>query len=62
MAGLNIYTFMDGDNELVWFTAKELNFEKGDVLDLTGTIKKHEEFRGTKTTQLSRCILKKIGE
>lgn len=58
----NIYTFMDGNNELVWFTAKELNFEKGDIIDLTGTIKKHEEFRGVKTTQLSRCILKKIGD
>lgn len=58
----NIYTFMEGDNELVWFTAKDLEFEKGDVLDLTGTVKKHEEFRGVCTTQLTRCILKKIGE
>ena len=57
----NIYTFMDGDNELVWFTAKNLEFEKGDILNLTGTVKKHEEFKGTKTTQLSRCILKKLG-
>lgn len=53
---------MDGNNELVWFTAKELDFKKGDIIDLTGTVKKHKEFRGIKTTQLSRCILKKIGD
>lgn len=58
----NIYKFLYGDNELVWMTSKELEFEKGDILDLTGTVKKQEEFRGVRTTQLSRCIIKKIGE
>ena len=55
-----IHTFYSGDNCLVWFTTKELNYEKGQVLDLTGTVKKHEEFRGVKTTQLSRCIIKEV--
>jgi hypothetical protein len=45
---------------LVWFTAKDLDLEKGAVVDLTGTVKKHEEFRGVKTTQLSRCIIKEV--
>ena len=57
----NIHTFEVGNDGLVWFTQKDLNFEKGEVVELTGTIKKHEEFRGVKTTQLSRCIIKKIG-
>ena len=58
----NIYTFIEGENELVWFTAKELEFEKGDELDLTGTVKKHETYRGVRLTHLSRCIIKKRGE
>lgn len=56
----HIHTFERGDNILVWFTTKDLNFEKGQVVDLTGTVKKHEEFRGVKTTQLSRCIIKEV--
>ena len=56
----NIHTFQIGEDVLVWFTAKDLNLEKGQVVDLTGTVKKHEEFRGTKTTQLSRCIIKEV--
>lgn len=56
----NIYTFQVGEDILVWFTQKELVLSKGKVIDLTGTVKKHEEFRGVKTTQLSRCIIKEI--
>lgn len=55
-----IHTFESQNNVLVWFTQKELFLEKGQVIDLTGTVKKHEEFRGVKTTQLSRCIIKEI--
>lgn len=58
----NIHTFEVGNDILVWFTQKDLTFEKGQAVDLTGTIKKHEEFRGVKTTHLSRCIIKTIGE
>ena len=58
----NIHTFQMGENVLVWFTSIDLDFEKGQAVDLTGTIKKHEEFRGVKTTQLSRCIIKTIGD
>ena len=56
----NIYTFESEENILVWFTSSELTLKKGDIVNLTGTIKKHEEFRGVKTTQLSRCIVKTI--
>lgn len=56
----NIYTFESESNVLVWFTAKDLHLEKGTVVDLTATVKKHEEFRGVKTTQLSRAIVKEV--
>lgn len=57
-----IHTFESGDNILVWMTAKELDFEKGQPLFLTGTVKEHSEYRGIKQTKLSRCIIKLIGE
>ena len=56
-----IYTFYSGDSCLVWFSQKELNIANGTVVDLTGTVKKHEEYREVKTTNLSRCIVKEIG-
>lgn len=56
----NIHTFQIGEDILVWFTAKDLDLEKGQIVDLTGTVKKHEEFREVKTTQLSRCIIKAV--
>lgn len=56
----NIYTFKCGDDVLVWFTAKSLNLEKGATVDLTATIKKHEEFRGVKTTQITRAIIMEV--
>lgn len=58
----NILTFSLGDNKLVWMTQTEQEVEKGDVLNLSGTIKQHQEYQGVKQTYLSRCILKKIGE
>lgn len=56
----NIYTFYSGDNCIVWFSTKELILEKGQVVDLTGTIVGQEEFRGVKTTKVNRCIIKPI--
>lgn len=56
----NIHTFQVGENILVWFTAKDLELERGQVVDLTGTIVKHEEFRGIKTTKINRCIVKAV--
>ena len=56
----NIHTFQRGEDVLVWFTACDIELEYGTVIDLTATVKKHEEFRGVKTTQLSRCIIKEV--
>jgi hypothetical protein len=51
----NIYTFDSGDYCLVWFTATELELELEQAVDLSGTIKAFEIFRGRKTTRLTRC-------
>lgn len=56
----NIYTFKIGENVLTWFTATEIDFEEGQPVILTGTVKKHEEYQGVKTTQLSRCVVKGV--
>ena len=55
-----IHTFECQENILIWFTKKELNFEIGEALDLTGTVVNHEEFRGTRITKVNRCVIRKI--
>lgn len=54
----NIYTFKYGENELKWFSQKDLDFEKNQKILLTGTVKDHSEYKGVKATILSRCIVK----
>ncbi len=56
----NILTFETEKHCLVWFTATEQDLEVGDTVDITFTIKKFEEFRGVKTTQISRAKINKI--
>lgn len=47
-----IYKFVDVDgNVYTWKTGKLLE----DVKEVTGTVKAHNEFRGTKQTELTRC-------
>ncbi len=58
-----VYTFTSEDYVFVWMTSKSnLNLSVGDIVDLTGTIKKFDEYLGIKQTHLSRCIIKKIGD
>lgn len=56
----NIHTFQIDENILIWMTSKELELEKGSPINLTGTIKSHQEYMGIKQTYLSRCIIGKI--
>ena len=56
----NIHTFQIDENILIWMTSKELELEKGSPINLTGTIKSHQEYMGTKQTYLSRCVIEKI--
>lgn len=55
-----IYSFYINDSCLVWFTQKDLGLANGTIVDLTGTVKAHEEYREVKTTKLSRCIVKEV--
>jgi hypothetical protein len=54
-----IYVFEDeSGSQLKWFTASNPGIDKGDKGLLEGTVKKHDEYRGTKQTILTRCKFK----
>lgn len=42
-------------HRLGWFATASPDLAVGDLVDITGTVKKHDVFRGTKTTMLTRC-------
>ena len=53
-----ILKFRDTDgNALTWFSSREQNVKVGDTVNLTGTVKKHDEYRGEAQTVLTRCRL-----
>ena len=57
----SVYTFTSGDYVFVWMTSKcDLNLTVGETVDLTGTIKKFDEYMGISQTHLTRCIVKKV--
>lgn len=45
----------ENGNALTWFTAVHISVQVGDSCLLTGTVKKHDEYKGEKTTILTRC-------
>lgn len=58
----SVYTFTSENYVFVWMTSKALNLNVGETVDLTGTIKKFDEYLGVSQTHLTRCVVKKIGE
>ena len=57
----SVYTFTSGDYVFVWMTSKcDLGLAVGETVDLTGTIKKFDEYMGVNQTHLTRCIVKKV--
>lgn len=53
-----ILKFRDGDgNALTWFSSREQDVKVGDTVNLTGTVKKHDSYRGEAQTVLTRCRL-----
>lgn len=54
----NIYTFMNGDNIIVWFTSSNPHLEVEQSYLLSATIKTHSEFRGKKQTIITRAKVK----
>ena len=56
-----IYTFTSEDYVFAWMSSKcDVDFAVGDTVDLTGTIKKFDEYASVKNTYLTRCIVKCI--
>lgn len=52
---MRIYTFIADGNVLVWKTTGYIDAENGSAVTLTGTVKEHSEYKGTKQTVLTRC-------
>ena len=56
-----VYTFEDESGNLfTWFTTVQQAVSCDDVVSLTGTIKAHVEYKGARTTQLTRCKLETV--
>ncbi len=56
-----VYTFTDEDeNEYTWFTTVNKSLSVGMFIELSGTIKEHSEYKGVKTTVLTRCKITNI--
>lgn len=53
-----IYQFSYKGDVLIWMTTKYMEVEPNEWYVLTGTVKKHENYKGMNQTYLSRCILK----
>lgn len=54
----HIYRFQTEEGDvIVWFASRYQSINEGDKVCLTGTVQKHEEFRGVKNTVMNRCIV-----
>ena len=47
-------------NILQWWTAVEIKAEVDDQVLLTGTVKAHDEYKGVKSTTVTRCKIKAV--
>ena len=51
-----LYRMVDGQgNILVWWASASQGWEVGLGYAINGTVKKHDDYKGTKQTVLSRC-------
>jgi hypothetical protein len=51
-----------GGNLFTWFASVHTGVERGARVAVRGTVKKHGEFKGTKETVLTRCVVTTIEE
>lgn len=60
----HIYKFIDSEgHEFIWFGSKEIDAIEGEWVNVKATIKKHDEYNGTKQTHLTRVKLQEnLGE
>lgn len=52
----------DDNNILNWWTSTSLDFKEGDEIIISGKVKKHDEFKGTKITTIKNCKVFKNDE
>lgn len=50
-----IYSFVTNNFHFVWITSSRQMLKKGDLVILTGTIKKFDIYKGIHITYLTRC-------
>ena len=51
-----IYKFRTTDGDAVtWFASREQDIAKGDAVTVTGTVKKHDDYKGEAQTVMTRC-------
>ena len=55
-----LYSFYDTEGHVFVYKGKYLGIDKGDKVKLGGTIKDHQEFKGTKQTVVLRPKIEKI--
>lgn len=48
--------FTDGKNVYAWFTSTGYKLDKDKTYIVTGTVKKHEDYKGVRQTTLTRCV------
>ena len=58
----NVYKFKCDNIIYVWMTKTSLDFEKGDTVFLSGTVKSHTIYKGENQTTLTRCQVKNNGK
>lgn len=58
LSTLYIFQGADGNVYKTFYSGSKWEYEKGDNILITGTIKKHDEYQGKKSTMLSRVIAK----
>lgn len=52
----HIYRFLTAEgNVLTWFATSEQKLAEGEVINLTGTVMKHDDYKGVKQTVVNRC-------
>jgi len=58
----SLITFLTAEgNTLVWWYSGSTDYEVAERYSVTGTVKKHGEYKGTNTTTLSRCSCQELG-
>lgn len=50
----HMYIFNNNGNKIIWFTSSNPNMDNGSRYTITATVKKHDEYKGTKQTTVTR--------